>query len=341
MIIPKVECVESSGNCGRFSAEPLERGFGITLGNALRRVLFSSLPGAAVNWVKIEGMQHEFSTVPHVKEDTIELLLNVKAMRIRSLSQREGTLNLEVEGARQVCAADIETSADFEIVNPELYLATLDSSKAKLSIEFNVALGKGYVPAASSDGLPIGVIPIDAIFTPVSKVNYTVEPSRLGQEANLEKLILEVWTDGTLSPLEAISQSATILIEQFSSFRELAKTLIEDGAELTWQRLIPPDQYNMSLDQLSLSTHTYNSLRRGGITTLGLLLEKGVGGLASLAGFGAKSREEVQTALESLNLPFVPGTEEKKRKRRSRNSASSGEQGEEKDETSDSRTETE
>ena len=205
LALPKVECIESTETYGRFVAEPLEKGFGVTMGNGLRRVLLSSLPGAAITWVMIEGIQHEFSTIPHVKEDTIDFLLNVKAIRLRHLAQRSGKLRLEVEGEGQVSAGDIKTSADFEIVNPELHLATLDSPKAKLSVEFNVELGRGYVPASSSDGLPIGAIPIDAIFTPVRKVNYSVEPSSLREGSNQEKLILEVWTDGTFSPIEAVS----------------------------------------------------------------------------------------------------------------------------------------
>ena len=321
--LPKVECVESTETYGCFIAEPLERGFGITLGNGLRRVLLSSLNGAAVNWVVIDGIQHEFSVIPHAKEDTLDFLLNVKAVRIRPLSQRSGKFSLEVEGEGEVCAADIKASADFEIVNPERHLIFLDSLEAKLNVEFNVELGKGYAPAGSIEGLPIGAIPIDAIFTPVRKVNCSVEAGGSGDTGGYEKLVLEVWTDGTLSPAEAISQGATILIEQVSCFRELARALSEEGGELVWQRLIPPEQYDMPLDQLDLSTHTYNSLRRGGITTLGQLLERTSEGLFSLAGFGAKSQDEVETALNGLNLPFVP--EVKKQKRKTSRSKSSDE----------------
>ncbi len=316
LALPKVECVESTETYGRFVAEPVEKGFGVTLGNALRRVLLSSLPGAAVTWAMIESVQHEFSTIPHVKEDTIDFLLNVKAIRLRHLAQRSGKLRLEAEGEGQVRAGDIKPSADFEIVNPELYLATLDAREAKLDVEFNVEIGRGYVPASSSDSLPIGAIPIDAIFTPVRKVNYSVEASSLREGSNQEKLILEVWTDGTISPIEAVSQSAAILIEQFGCFRELAKAITQEGAEIVWQRLIPPEQYLMPLDQLNLSTHTYNSLRRGGVTTLGQILEKGLEGLCALAGFGAKSREEVETALKRLDLPFIPEAKEKKEKKK-------------------------
>lgn len=331
LALPKVECVESTEIYGRFSAEPVEKGFGVTLGNSLRRVLLSSLPGAAITWVMIEGVQHEFSTIPHVKEDTIDFLLNVKGIRLRHLAQRSGKMRLEVEGEVQARAGDIKPSADFEIVNPELYLATLDSPKAKLSIEFNVEIGRGYVPASSSDSLPIGTIPIDAIFTPVRKVNFLVEPSSLREGSNQEKLILEVWTDGSVSPIEAVSQSASILIEQFGCFRELARAITQEGAEVAWQRLIPPEQYLMPLDQLNLSTHTYNSLRRGGVTTLGQILERGLDGLCGLAGFGAKSREEVEAALKRLDLPFIPEAKEKKEKKRASRASAS-----EKDESAES-----
>jgi len=325
--LPKVEFIEGNETYGRFVAEPVEKGFGVTLGNAMRRVLLSSLPGAAITWVMIEGIQHEFSMVPHVKEDTIDFLLNVKEIRLRHLAQRSGRLRLEVGGEGQVCAGDIKPSPDFEIVNPELYLATLDSPKARLSVELNVEIGRGYVPASSSDSLPIGTIPIDAIFTPVRKVNFVVEPSSLREGGNQEKLIMEVWTDGSISPIEAVSQSAAILIEQVGCFRELARAITQEGAEVAWQRLIPPEQYLMPLDQLNLSTHTYNSLRRGGVTTLGQILERGLDGLCGLAGFGAKSREEVGAALKRLDLPFIPEVKEKKEKKRA-SKASASEEGE-------------
>jgi len=328
LALPKVECIEGTETYGRFVAEPVEKGFGVTLGNAMRRVLLSSLPGAAITWVMIEGIQHEFSTVPHVKEDTIDFLLNVKGIRLRHLAQRSGRLRLEVEGEGQVCAGDIKPSSDFEIVNPELYLATLDSPKAKLSIELNVEIGRGYVPASSSDSLPIGTIPIDAIFTPVRKVNFLIEPSSLREGNNQEKLILEIWTDGSISPIEAVSQSAALLIEQFGCFRELARAITQEGAEVVWQRLIPPEQYLMPLDQLSLSTHTFNSLRRGGVTTLGQILERGLDGLCGLAGFGAKSRDEVEVALKRLDLPFIPSADEKKEKKKRALRALASEKGE-------------
>jgi len=298
-VMPKVECVESSDKYGRFIAEPLERGFGITAGNALRRVLLSSLPGAAVTWAKIEGMLHEFSSIPHIKEDTIEFLLNVKALRLRPLSSREGKLFIEAEGEGRVCAGDIKPSADFEIVNPELHLATLDSPDAKLIVEFNVEQGKGYVPAARGDGLPIGVIPVDAIFTPIRKVNYAVEPTRVGQ-VTYERLILDVWTDGTISPLEALSKAAQILVEKFQLFYELAHVPQKVG-------IVRPEQYNTPIEQLNLSVRTFNCLKRAGITKVGELLEKSDKELLEIKNLGQKALEELRRQLKVMG--FAPAEE--------------------------------
>jgi DNA-directed RNA polymerase subunit alpha len=294
--IPTVTCIESSANYGRFLAEPVEPGFGVTLGNALRRVLLSSLPGAAVTWVKIEGIQHEFSPISHVKEDAMEFLLNIKQLRLCPLARQPGQLLLEVEGEGKVSAADIKPSAEFRIANPELYLASLDSSEAKLYVELNVELGRGYVPAKSTDGLPVGALPVDAVFTPVRKVNFSVEPIKPGQEGSPEKLILEIWTDSTILPWEALSQSAIILINQFSSFRDF---------EVPMARPLPilPEQYDTPLSELNLSTRSYNSLKRAAISTLGQLMEKGREGLPPLPGLGAKSRAEVEELMAKLGSP--------------------------------------
>ncbi len=304
LVLPKVEYIEGSDNYGCFTAEPLESGFGITLGNALRRILLSSLPGAAVSWVRIEGaegdLQHEFSTIPYMKEDTIEFLLNVKALRLRPLLDRPGKLRLEVEGEGEVCAADITPSAEFQVVNPELHLATLNSPQAKLLVEFDVELGKGYV-TAHGDG-PIGVIPIDAIFTPVRKVNYNVTPTRISQEGSYERLVLEVWTDGTISPDEAVNQSSTILMEQLSPFRSLSWEIREEPEGKPLPLDIPPEQYNLPLAQLGLSTRTLNSLRRYNITTLGELMGKSEKELIAMRNFGEKSREEVRDCLQAQGL---------------------------------------
>jgi len=295
--MPTVTCVESSGNYGRFAAEPLEPGFGVTLGNALRRALLSSLPGAAVTWVRIEGILHEFSPIPYVKEDAMEFLLNIKQLRLCPLFRQPGQLFLEVEGEGKLCAGDIKPSAHFRIANPELYLASLDSPQAKLYVELNVELGRGYVPAKSADGLPVGALPVDAIFTPVRKVNFFVEPIKPGQEESPEKLILEIWTDATISPWEALNQSAIILINQFSSFRDLEAPMAKDLSML-------PEQYDTPLEKLNLSTRSCNSLRRAGIFTLGQLVERSREGLPPLPGLGAKSRAEVEELMAKLGTPI-------------------------------------
>jgi len=311
LVLPKIECVESGENFGRFVAEPLEKGFGVTLGNALRRVLLSYLPGAAVTRVKIEGIQHEFATIPYVKEDTTEFLLNVKALRLKPISGEPSKLTLEVEGEGQVCAADIKPSADFEIANPELYLATLDSPEARLYVEFDVELAEGYRLAESDDNLSVGTIPVDAIFTPVRNINFTVEPTHIGRETSHERLYLEVWTDGTMSPVDAISHSASILIEQLSVFVDYAK-ISQIEVEKEFVRLsIPKEKYDMPVDQLTLSVRTMNCLRRGGITTVGELITKGEKELLALRNFGQKSMREIEERLEALGLSFIPQGEER------------------------------
>ncbi len=306
LTIPKISCVESGENFGHFVAEPLEKGFGVTLGNTLRRVLLGYLPGAAVTQVKIDGIQHEFATIPYVKEDATEFLLNVKALRLRPLSGQPGKLTLEVEGEGPLCAADIKPSTDFEIANPELYLATLDSPEARLYVEFDVELGEGYRQAESSDNLPVGVIPVDAIFTPIRKVNFTIEPVHIGREVSREQLHLEVWTDGTISPVDAISHSATILIEQLSPFADYVKFSQLAEEERVTRLSIPDEQYNMPVGQLNLSVRTLNCLRRGSITTVGELISKGERELLSLRNFGQKSKQEIEERLGALGLSLTP-----------------------------------
>jgi DNA-directed RNA polymerase subunit alpha len=305
LAVPQIEIVESDNDYARIVAEPLEPGFGITVGNALRRVLLSSLPGAAVVSVRIDGVQHEFSTIPHMKEDTIEFLLNVKELRLRALSDRPGKLFLEVSGREGgITAADIQAPPDYEIINPDLHLATLDSTDAELRVEFNVEQGRGYVPAGQSDGLPIGVIPVDAIFTPVHKVNYKVEHTRVGQASNYDRLTLEVWTDGTITAVEAISQSADILLGQLALFSQLGKPsppVVERG--LGAGTVLTPARYNTQIEDLQLSVRAYNCLKRSGLMTVGQVLEKSEDELLSLRNFGRKSYDELRERL--LELGFL------------------------------------
>ena len=308
--IPKIECVESGDNFGRFVAEPLEKGFGVTLGNALRRVLLGYLPGAAVTRVKIEGIQHEFSTIPNVKEDTTEFLLNVKTLRLKPLSGQPGKLFLEVEGEGQVCAADIKPSVDFEIVNPELYLASLDSPEARLYVDFDVELGEGYRQAESSDNLAVGVIPVDAIFAPMRKVNFTVEPVHAGRETSHERLQLEVWTDGTISPTDALSYSADILIKQLTPFVDYVRVsqIAEEKERIRLS--VPEEQFNMPVEQMDLSVRTLNALRRGGIVTVGELIGRREKELLSLRNFGQKSKQELEERLKAMGMSLKSEAEE-------------------------------
>ena len=305
LVVPKIECVESRDNFGRFAVEPLEKGVGVTLGNSMRRVLLGHIQGAAVTRVKIEGIQHEFSTIPHVKEDTNEFLLNVKALRLKSVSGQPGKLTLEVDGERRVTAADIKPSTDFEITNPELYLVSLDSPEARLYVEFDVEMATGYQEAGSSDNMPVGVIPVDAIFTPIRKVNFTVEPVHVGEETSLERLYLEVWTDGTVTPREAVSRAAEILIEQLNPFIGLTRVAVLVGEAEAARPTIPPEQANMPVEQLNLSVRTLNCLRRGNINTVGEVVSKTEKELMSLRNFGLKSKQELEERLQSLGLSLA------------------------------------
>lgn len=306
-IIPKLKRLETSKNYGRFLIEPLERGYGITLGNALRRVLLSSLPGAAVTAVRIAGIQHEFSTLPHMKEDIIEFLLNVKEICLRPLTGRAGSLFLEVEGERKVCAGDIKPSADFEIVNPELHLATLDSPEAKLEVEFFAEVGKGYVPASTVGGRPIGVLPVDAIFTPIRRVNYQVEKTRVGDRSDFDKLTLEIWTNGAISPEDALGQGAQILIRHLSLFSKLRPEMLEElRPELPEEEAAKAMREEVPLEKLGLSSRVLNALRRGGIRTVDELLKKSKEELLSLSNFGEKAWQELQERLEALGLATKP-----------------------------------
>lgn len=316
---PQIEIVEASdyapggGGFAKIVASPLPPGFGITLGNALRRVLLSSLKGAAVTSVRIDGVQHEFSTIPNLKEDTIEFLLNVKEMRLRALADRPGTLILDITGrSGPITASDIQVPEHYEIVNPDLYLGTVDSESGRLYVEFNVDQGQGYQPAGGVDGTTIGVIPVDAIFSPVRKVNYKIEHTRVGQATNYDKLTLEIWTDGTMTAVEAVSKSAEFLIEQFRLFSHMgrpAMPTVERG--LGAGRQLPPDKYNMPIEDLNLSMRAYNCLRRSGLMTVGQVLEKSEEELLALRNFGRKSYDELREKLDEMNLlPMDAGRSE-------------------------------
>ncbi len=301
---PEIKVEDTQEGYGKYSIGPLERGYGMTLGNPLRRVLLSTIPGTAVTWVKIEGVTHEYSTVPHVKEGVTDLLLNFKAIRLHSLADRPGKLRLEVSGEGEVTAGDIMTSADFEIANPELHLATLDSPEASLSVEFNVEQGTGYVAAEGGKGLPIGVLPMDAIYTPVRRVNFNVERTRVGQVTDYELLVLEIWTDETISPIEALSLAGQTLVDRFFMFANIRKAA-EAGTEAASMAVaVPAEVYNTPVEKLELSARTLNCLKLAHINRVGEILEKDRSELLKIRNFGDKSLVELYGKLEELG--FLP-----------------------------------
>ncbi len=310
LLIPNIECTEQVDNYGRFVAEPLEKGVGITVGNSLRRILIGYLPGAAVTQVRIEGVQHEFTVIRNIKEDVTEFLLNVKELRLKPLSDHGGTLVLEIEGEGRVCAADIKPSADFEIINPELCLITLNTPDTKLYVEFDVELGTGFRTAESTDTMPVGTIPMDAIFTPIRKVSFSVEPTHIGRETSRERLYLDIWTDGTTSPVDAMSRASGILIEQLTPFLEYVKISQMKAEERLIRLSIPDEKYNMPVEQLDLSVRTMNCLRRSNIATVGELIGKGPKELLKLRNFGQKSYQEIEDRLASIGLSLNPKVEQ-------------------------------
>jgi len=310
LLVPKIECTEQKDNFGRFVAEPLEKGFGITLGNSLRRVLLGYLPGAAITQVRIDGVQHEFTVIPHAKEDVMEFLLNVKEIRLKPLSDHGGTLILEKVGEGPICASDIKPSTDFEIANPDLCLITINNAKAKLYVEMDVELGTGFRVAESTDNMPVGTIPVDAIFTPIKKINYIVEPTHLGRETSRERLVIDIWTDGTIMPVDAVSHAAEILIAQLTPFLEYVKISQMKAEERAIRLAIPDEKYNMPVEQLDLSVRTMNCLRRSNITTVGELIGKGPKELLKLRNFGQKSYQEIEDRLSKIGLSLTPKTEE-------------------------------
>ncbi len=299
---PRLAIEESTPTYVRLVVEPLARGFGTTIGNALRRVLLAALPGAAVVAARIDQVQHEFSTIEHIKEDTTELLLNLRGIRLRALSDRPAKIFLDVSGERVVTAADLEVPGDYEIVNPELHIATLDSPDARLSAALDIERGSGFVPAGHTDGMAIGVIPMDAVFTPVRKVNYTVQPTRVGQESDLDRLILEVWTDGSLSGEDAVRRASEILQHELRLFVQLGTPATVFG-ELPGAALgLSPERYHTSIEDLSLSVRSFNCLKRSGLMTVGQVLEKSDEQLLSLRNFGDKSFFELMDRLRELGF---------------------------------------
>lgn len=303
LVLPKVESVASGENYARYHIEPLEPGFGTTLGNALRRVLLSSLPGAAITSIKIDGVYHEFAHIDHVREDATELVLNVKGIRLRSFTDRPVRLMLEATGPGRITAGDITCPPDVEIVNPELHLATLDAGDAKLVMEFTVEKGKGFTAAETHEGMPIGVIPVDAIFTPTRRVNYVVEHTRIGQVTTYDRLVLEVWTDGTITPEEALAQSAQILVRHLNLLADMgAKPVSRIEKAAHGPVSIPAKVYDTPIEDLDLSVRAYNCLKRAGITKVGQVLQMTQEDLLGVRNFGRKSLDELRERLQARGL---------------------------------------
>ncbi|MCI8403683.1 MAG: DNA-directed RNA polymerase subunit alpha [Clostridia bacterium] len=303
---PNIECVEMSedGRYGKFVVSPLERGYGTTLGNSLRRILLSSLPGAAATSIKIEGVQHEFSTMPGVKEDVTELILNIKKLALKIHGDLPKTVYIEAKGAQEITANDIKRDDDVEIFNPDLHIATLNDD-ANLYIEITLSTGRGYVSAEKNKQAMqpvIGVIPVDSIYTPVTKVNYTVENTRVGQYTDREELAVELWTNGTIKPDEAVSLAAKIMNELLSLFVDLSDDaknteIIVEKEENKKEKVL-----EMTIEELDLSVRSYNCLKRAGINTVEDLTNKSEEDMMKVRNLGRKSLEEVINKLNGLGL---------------------------------------
>src|SRR5512136_3052619 len=303
MVMPKIEREAEARNYGKFVITPLERGYGVTLGNALRRVLLSSLDGASITSMRVGDVLHEFSDIPGVREDVIQVTLQIKQVRLKLEGVDSTRMHLEVRGEGTVTAADIVTPAEVEIVNPDTYLFTVDGAKTKLDIEFMVERGRGYSPSNERAGhMPIGEIPVDAIYSPVKRVNWEVASARVGQSTNYDKLILEIWTDGTISPERALSSSARILIDHLRYVaginEEMLAVAVEKEASSSH---LTSEVAETPVESLDLSVRVFNSLKRTGITTVGdvlELLEKGDQAVMSIRNFGEKSLDELRSKMQ-------------------------------------------
>ncbi len=300
MVTPKVEREAEARNYGKFIISPLERGFGDTLGNTLRRVLLSSLDGAAISSMRISDVMHEFSDIPGVREDVIQVTLQVKQIRMILHEGESAHLHLDVRGAGEVTAADLQAPAEVEIVNPDLYLFTVDDNKAKLDIDFTVERGRGYSPSGDRSGkLSLGELPIDAIYSPVKRVNFVVGSARVGQSTNYDRLALEIWTDGTVSPEKALGAASKIIIEHLRYISGISEETLMIGIEkeLTGTSHLTSEAAETPIENLDLSVRVFNSLKRTGITNVGdvlELLDKGEEAVMSIRNFGEKSLDELR-----------------------------------------------
>lgn len=302
LILPKIESTAMSRKYGRFVIGPLERGYGITLGNSLRRVLLSSLPGAAITSIRVTDVPHEFSAIPHVREDMMQLILQVKQIRLKLHGADNARLRLEVHGAGTVTAADLILPAEVELINPDLYLFTVDSDEAFLEIEMTAETGRGYSPAEDRGRLPIGELPVDAMFSPIRRVGYEVEKTRVGQVSDYDRVVMEIWTDGTIKPEEALAQSAQILMQQLRPVSGISEESLQPIEEHHVEETIPNEIYDTPIEQLDLSVRVFNSLKRTGITKVGEMLdmlERGEETMLAIRNFGEKSLDELKKQLRA------------------------------------------
>jgi DNA-directed RNA polymerase subunit alpha len=310
LVLPKIEIEASSQNYGHFVISPLESGYGITLGNSLRRVLLSSLPGAAISSIRISGVHHEFSTIPHVREDATRLILNVKQIRLRSQSEDPVRIYVEVAHEGPITAGDLVCPPEVNVVNPDLYLLTADSNDVDLDIELVVERGRGYSPAEERTRLPLGEIPVDAIFSPVKKAAYRVERTRIGQQTDYDKLNLEIWTDGTISPEDALRHAADILVQHLTLLAGAQTNVVEQSDDE--EEGIPSRIAESPIEELELTVRAYNCLKRAGITRIGEILkrmEKGEEEMLAIRNFGKKSLDELVERLEEKGYMNVPGVD--------------------------------
>jgi DNA-directed RNA polymerase subunit alpha len=305
---PQIEPVEEVGAYAKYEAGPLQAGYGVTIGNALRRVLLSSLEGAAVTSIQVRDVYQEFSTIPGVKDDVTQIVLNIKRLRLKSFANHPVQLRLVKSGAGPVTAADIVESADVEIINPELVITTLDSDDVTLEMDLTVERGVGYLSAERSEQLPIGVIAVDAIFTPVRKVNYWVESMRVGQMTNFDKLTIEIETDGTITPEEALSRASRVLVEQFRPFITVGQAAAGPVGGEAGVPQLPPNMLDMPIEELDLPMRAYNSLKRNNIVKVGQLLQLKDEDLLRMRNFGKKSLDEMKERLRMRGF-ILPETE--------------------------------
>ncbi|HET92414.1 MAG TPA: DNA-directed RNA polymerase subunit alpha [Chloroflexi bacterium] len=299
-VLPKIETDAISQTYGRFIIGPLESGFGVTLGNALRRVLLSALPGAAVTSLRISDVAHEFTTIPGVREDVIQFILQVKQLRLKMDVEEPMRMSLQVRSEGTVTAGDIQAPSEIEILNPDLYLFTVDSTDVGIDLEFVVEQGRGYLPSDGRGRMPIGELPVDAIFSPIRRVAFDVDRARVGQMTNYDRLKLEVWTDGRMGPLEALKEAARILV---THLRLIAGLTLEEEQEPEEEGArLPSEVYEIPVEQLDLSVRVFNSLRRTGITSVGEVLEMltlGEDTLLTIRNFGQKSLDELKERLQA------------------------------------------